>query len=474
MGRRFQLVLKIVSEHDIIVAGGGPAGVTAAIASARNGADTLLVERYGFLGGAVTGQFVTTLNSFLDMRGRQIVGGIPQEVIDRLRELGGAVGHLQDNLWWSTGSITLVDPALIKHVMLELAVDAGVKLLLHTLVQDAVSEGDTVKGVVVANKGGTQAVSGKLVVDSTGDGDVAASAGAPCVKGRDDGSMQHVSLMLRMGNVDQEKILNYIRENPDQFIIGENPYGRRSVDETITQLHDIYQAPAIAGFFRIVKEAVEKGDMHPYSPRGGLCLQMTPRRGEMGVYATNVANVDSTDARNLTQAEMELRRQAMITVQFLKKYVPGFEAAHLIDVAPQLGVRETRRIIGEYVLTKDDVLEGRKFPDVIAKGSHPADIHSPDDPKKVIHLHVKDGGSYDIPYGCLVPKEVDNLLAAGRCASATHEAMGSARVVGTCMAMGQAAGTAAALCVADGVVPRRLDVGKLQKRLLEQGAILWD
>jgi len=217
---------------------------------------------------------------------------------------------------------------------------------------------------------------------------------------------------------------------------------------------------------------VKKGEMHPFSPRGGLCLQMTPRRGEMGVYATNVANVDSTDAWSLTRAEMELRRQALITVQFLKKYVPGFEAAHLIDAAPQVGVRETRRIIGEYVLTKEDVIEGRRFPDVVAKGSHPADIHSPEDPKMVIHIHVKDGGSYDVPYRCLVPKKVDNLLVAGRCASASHEAMGSARVVGSCMAMGQAAGTAAALCVVDHVVPRGLDVEGLQRRLVEQGAIL--
>jgi ribulose 1,5-bisphosphate synthetase/thiazole synthase len=468
------LVFKIAGEHDIIVAGGGAAGVVAAIASARNGADTLLVERYGFLGGAITGQFVTTLNSFLDMRGRRIVGGIPQEVIDRLREMGGAVGHLQDYLWWSTGSVTLVDPALMKYAMLEMAVEAGVKLLLHTTVQDVVVEGDNIKGVIAASKGGTQAIFGKLVVDATGDGDVAAAAGAPYVKGRGDGSMQHVSLMLRMGNVEQEKILDYVRENPDQFIIGENPYGRRSVEETIAQLHDIYQAPAMAGFFKLVKEGVEKGEMHPFSPRGGLCLQMTPRRGEMGVYATNVANVDSTDALSLTRAEMELRRQALITVQFLKKYVPGFESAYLIDVAPQVGVRETRRIIGEYVLTEEDVLEGRRFPDVVAKGSHPADIHSPDDPKKVIHLHVKDGGSYDIPYRCLVPKKVGSLLVAGRCASASHEAMGSARVVGTCMAMGQAAGTAAALCVVDHVVPRLLDVGRLQKRLVEQGAVLFD
>jgi ribulose 1,5-bisphosphate synthetase/thiazole synthase len=468
------LVFKIAGEHDIIVAGGGAAGVVAAIASARNGADILLVERYGFLGGAITGQFVTTLNSFLDMRGRRIVGGIPQEVIDWLREMGGAVGHLQDYLWWSTGSMTLVDPALMKYAMLEMAVEAGVKLLLHTTVQDVVVEGDNIKGVIAASKGGTQAILGKLVVDATGDGDVAAAAGAPYVKGRGDGSMQHVSLMLRMGNVEQEKILDYVRENPGQFIIGENPYGRRSVEETIAQLHDIYQAPAMAGFFKLVKEGVEKGEMHSFSPRGGLCLQMTPRRGEMGVYATNVANVDSTDALSLTRAEMELRRQALITVQFLKKYVPGFESAYLIDVAPQVGVRETRRIIGEYVLTEEDVLEGRRFPDVVAKGSHPADIHSPDDPKKVIHLHVKDGGSYDIPYRCLVPKKVDSLLVAGRCASASHEAMGSARVVGTCMAMGQAAGTAAALCVVDHVVPRLLDVGRLQKRLVEQGAVLFD
>ena len=460
-------------EHDVIVVGGGSAGAVAAIAASRNGANTLLVERYGFLGGAITGQYITALKSFFNTRGEQIVGGIPQEVVDRVIELGGSPGHVRDRLWGSCGSQTPLDPSVLKYVLDEAAVKAGVNLLFHSIVTDAVVKGNIIKGVVVENKSGKQLMMGKIIIDATGDGDVAAGAGAPYEKGEKDGRMMQVSLFIRMGNVQKEKMIRYIKENPDEFMIREDPSLNMTKNDIISRLADFSEAPEVGGFFSMVRTAVERGEMHPFSPRRGVNIQISPIKDEVYVYGTNMVGIDGTDARDLSRAEVALREQVFTLVDFMKKYIPGFESAHLIDMAPQVGVRETRRILGEYVLTAEDVIEGRKFDDVIAKGSNPVDIHSKDDPTKVIHRFVKGGGSYDVPYRCLVPRKVDNLLVAGRCISATHEGMASARTAVTCMAEGQAAGTAAALCATEGIEPRRLDVKKLQGLLIDQGAILF-
>jgi ribulose 1,5-bisphosphate synthetase/thiazole synthase len=464
--------LKIQSENDVVIVGGGPAGVAAAVSAARNGADVILIERYGFLGGAPTNQYVSSFYSFYDMRGDIIVRGIAQEIVDRLTEMNGTLGHLRDWVWWSSGSLTPCDPELLKYVLLQMVEESGVKILLHTIAVDAICKGNFIKGVVIENKSGRSCILGKIVIDASGDADVAAAAGVQFEKGRkEDGSMQHMSLFFRVGNVKQEKILDYVRQNPDDFIIGENPYNRRSTKETIEKFENMTQAPNLAGFFSLVRKAVNNKDMHTMSPRGGICLIQTPRKDVILVYGTNVANVDGTNAWDLTRAEVELRKQVILTFNFLKKYVPGFEEAYLIDTAPQVGVRETRRIVGEYVLSYDDVKSGRKFDDGIAKCSHPADIHSPTN-ATVIHEHVKEGSSYDIPYRCLIPVNIDNLLVAGRCISATHEALGSARVITSCIATGQAAGTAAALCIKKKCTPRQLDPEELRKTLREQGAII--
>jgi len=463
----------ISSEYDVIVVGGGSAGAVSAIAASRNGANTLLIERYGFLGGAITGQYIVTLKSFFNTRGEQIVGGIPQEIVDKMIELKGSRGHSRDRFWSACGSHTALDPSLLKIVLDKFAVEANTNLLFHSLVTDVIVKVDSIRGVVVENKSGRQLMLGKVIVDATGDGDVAARAGAPFEKGGEDGRMMQVSMLIRMGDVHRKKILQYIKENPEDFIIGEDPSLEISRDEVVSGLEDLSEAPEIGGFFSKVKLAIENGEMHPFSPRGGVNIQLSPREDEVFVYGTNMVGVDGTDAWDMSRAEVALRDQAIILVDFLKKYVPGFELSHLIDIAPQVGVRETRRILGEYVLTAEDVIGGRKFEDVIAKGSNPVDLHSKDDPTKVIHRFVKDGGSYDVPYRCLVPRKIEKLLVAGRCISATHEGMASARTAVTCMAEGQAADTAAALSVKNEVEPRNLDTKKLKDLLIEQGAILY-
>ncbi len=414
--------MNILSQHDVVVVGGGTAGVAAAVAASRNGADTLLIERYGFLGGTMTAGLVNPFMTFHAGK-EQIIHGIFQEIIDRLKRLGGYDEETK-----------AFDVEAMKIVLDQLVVEAGVKLLLHTCAVGVVMQGNTIKGVEIHNKSGKSVVFGKVIVDATGDGDVAIMAGAPYEKGRkEDGLTQPMTLNFRMGGV------------------------------------DIGRMPSSQEINRLFIEAKKRGEIS--IPRENVLWFPTTRKGEIHFNTTRIVKVDGTKAEDLTFAEVEARRQMMELVSFLKKNVPGFENAYLLMSATQIGVRETRRIIGEYVMTGEDILEARKFTDVIARGSYPIDIHSPTGEGTTI-MGPPPGSSYDIPYRCLVPKNVENLLVAGRCISTTHEAQAAIRVIPIVVAIGQAAGTAAALSAKLNIPPRRLDVSLLQKTLREQGANL--
>uniref|UniRef100_A0A7C5TJB0 CoB--CoM heterodisulfide reductase iron-sulfur subunit A n=1 Tax=Ignisphaera aggregans TaxID=334771 RepID=A0A7C5TJB0_9CREN len=411
-----------MSQHDVVVVGGGTAGVAAAVAASRNGADTLLIERYGFLGGTMTAGLVNPFMTFHAGK-EQIIHGIFQEIIDRLKRLGGYDEETK-----------AFDVEAMKIVLDQMVMEAGVKLLLHTCVIGVVMQGNVIRGVEIHNKSGKSVVFGKVIVDATGDGDVAVMAGAPYEKGRkEDGLTQPMTLNFRMGGVDT---------------------GRMPSSQEIN---------------RLFIEAKKRGEIS--IPRENVLWFPTTRKGEIHFNTTRIIKVDGTKAEDLTFAEIEARRQMMELVSFLKKNVPGFENAYLLMSATQIGVRETRRIIGEYVMTGEDILEARKFTDVIARGSYPIDIHSPTGEGTTI-IGPPPGSSYDIPYRCLVPKNVENLLVAGRCISTTHEAQAAIRVIPIVVAIGQAAGTAAALSAKLNIPPRRLDVSLLQKTLREQGANL--
>jgi len=414
--------MNILSQHDVVVVGGGTAGVAAAVAASRNGADTLLIERYGFLGGTMTAGLVNPFMTFHAGK-EQIIHGIFQEIIDRLKRLGGYDEETK-----------AFDVEAMKIVLDQMVMEAGVKLLLHTCVIGVVMQGNVIRGVEIHNKSGKSVVFGKVIVDATGDGDVAVMAGAPYEKGRkEDGLTQPMTLNFRMGGVDT---------------------GRMPSSQEIN---------------RLFIEAKKRGEIS--IPRENVLWFPTTRKGEIHFNTTRIIKVDGTKAEDLTFAEIEARRQMMELVSFLKKNVPGFENAYLLMSATQIGVRETRRIIGEYVMTGEDILEARKFTDVIARGSYPIDIHSPTGEGTTI-IGPPPGSSYDIPYRCLVPKNVENLLVAGRCISTTHEAQAAIRVIPIVVAIGQAAGTAAALSAKLNIPPRRLDVSLLQKTLREQGANL--
>jgi FAD dependent oxidoreductase len=399
--------IPIVKSSDIIVAGGGPAGVAAAIAAARQGANTILLEKHGFLGGMGTAALVNPFMSYFSGR-TQLVKGIFQEVIEQLENAGafGGVGHS-----WS------FDPEVYKFVLNELCLEAGVHLQFHTFVVDAITENGKITGLITESKSGRQIMEANIYIDCTGDGDLAARAGAEYQIGREtDGACQPMSIMFKMGGVkNRRKAWEY-------------PVNDKRL------------------------------------PQGRVLFFKMPREGEVMVNMTRIVNVDGTNVEDLTRAEIEGRKQVMEIVEYMKENVEGFEDAYLIMTGPQIGVRESRRIMGEYVLTADDVLHCRKFEDAIAHCSYMIDIHNPTGAgtEKVI---LPKGQWYDIPYRCLLPKGFDNLLVAGRCISSTHEAHSSLRIQPTCYALGQAAGTAGAIAVKANISPKKVNISELQEKL---------
>jgi len=342
--------------------------------------------------------------------------------------------------------VLMIDPMLATGgsavAALDMLREAGVDLLLHTFVADALVEGQTLRGVVIANKSGLQAIRAQVTVDCSADGDVAARAGAEFVMGREeDGLTQPMTLFFRVSHVDDAVVEAYVAEHPDDY----------------------------RPFASIVAEARGAGEFP--IPRKGVGLYKTLEPGVWRINTTRLQKLDGTNARDLTEAEIQGREQVKALMAFFRKRLPGFEACQLYDTAATIGVRETRRIVGEYTLTIDDLVSARHFDDVIALCGYPVDIHSPN----------SDGGgvggfdtanAYEIPYRSLVPRDIDNLLVAGRCVSATHEALAAIRVMPPAFAMGQAAGTAAAMAIEWGRAPRSIPVPQLQELLVRQGAYL--
>ncbi len=450
--------------YDVAVIGGGSAGVAAAVASARNGARTVLVDAGPMAGGELVSGL--PLNAVLNARGEWVAGGICRELVEACRAMGGLVEPYFD---WRSLWLVCVDPEIMKIAVARLLRDAGVDLLLYSFAEDVVVEDGRVTGVFVLNKNGRNLVEADLFVDCSGDGDIAAMAGAPWEKGGEKGELQPVTLIFRMMGVETEPLLDFVRKHPENVGLGECLLEPRSKSDCAEEL---YRQGVPSVFFDgkapFVARAIERGELHPCGILA-VCPLSTQRR-EVSLNTTRIANLDATRTDVLSQALPQLLDQVWTCASFLTKRVPGFEKAAFSGIAPRIGIRETRRILGEYVLTGADVLAGRKRADGICKGAHELDVHGAGSAHR--REMIAEGGSYDVPFGCLLPKRTANMLVAGRCLSATREAHGSARVMGTCMGMGQAAGTAAALCAADGTSLRQLSVPALRERLASQGAIL--
>jgi hypothetical protein len=440
-------------KYDIIIAGGGTAGVIAAIAAARGGAKTLLVERWGHMGGTAT--FGIPFLGMFDCNDKKVVAGIPGQLVERMIKEGGSIGYALGGKWADETyafSLAPFEPETYKYIAQEMLLEAGVNILLHTFIMGAVVENGQVKAIEVCNKSGVCELCAKVIIDCTGDADVAYMAGVPMQSKE---QLQNVTIIFKMGNVNTEKFVAALKNS--RRLSGWNEWhtrlvtGKKIGSNTSTTVH-------LAGHFKL-----SEGQEITFTAVSAV-------EGEVYINATRTIEIDGTNAEDLSRGELSERRNVHKLIKLIVKQVPGFEKARLLGTSP-LGVRESRNIIGEYVLTKEDVIEGRVFDDAVARGAYPIDIHDPEGGRTKFTF-IKNQGSYTIPYRCLVPLNIDGLLVAGRCLSATHEALGSARIMGTVMAQGEAAGTAAALAVKDGVSPGKIDVNKLRTILRGNGAIV--
>lgn len=455
-------------ECDVVVLGGGSAGIAAAVASARNGARTILIEGGPMLGGELlTGM---TIDGAINARGEQISAGVLDDLLALCRQMGGFVAPLND---WRLIQYFAYDPEIMKIAVAQLVYDAGVEVLVQTYAEEVVRVGETVTGVIVRNKSGRTLISAKAFVDASGDADLCFMAGAPMLPAEGPGNPQPVSMMFRMAGVETEPLLRFVRENPDYVAVGESDAIRGGrTDQQIVE--EIYKQGQPCVFLKgngdLMRKAIERGELFATAL---IMMQPTsPARKEICINATRVSLKDPLAPESISNALRSLVQQVHQCAQFLIRNVPGFEKASLSGMSPRVGIRETRRIEGDYVMTPEDVLEARKRADGVAKGCHHVDIHQ--DGTGQIRIPVANGGSYDIPLGSLLPKGLGNVVAAGRCLSASREAHGSARVMGGCMAMGQAAGTLTAMSLRQNaaVDVRAIGVDRLRARLIEQGAVL--
>jgi len=447
----------LAARADVLVVGGGPAGLGAALGAAQAGAEVVLAERYGFLGGNATAALVMPLMSFHTQRpspektgdvslmptdhgpGDPVIGGVLKTFLERLVRAGGATTPSL-----RTGYVVPFDPEIFKLAALDMLDQAGVKFLFHALASEVLG-GGVAQGVVFETKSGPVVIEAGTVVDCTGDGDIAARAGAAYELGRDaDQLVQPMTLMFRLVEFERAAFEAYVKSHPDQW-------------------------RGVHGLWDLVKQATAEGELN--LAREDILFFGTLHDREVSVNSTRVTRVLGTEVWDLTYAEWESRRQLRQLVAFLRRYVPGFANAYVAQSGVQIGVRETRRIVGEYQLTANDLLNARKFEDVIARGSYPVDIHNPTG-KGTVLKRLPPGEAYDIPLRCLLPQGVERVVVAGRCISGTHEAHSSYRVMPISVATGQAAGVCAALAVRAGKAPRDVPVPEVQNELRRQGAYL--
>ena len=405
----------IFTEADVVVVGAGPAGVTAAITAAREGADTILVERYGHLGGMATGGLVLMQNPD---------EGLGKEWMDRLKKVNG-VNDLSKTKEPEWRRAVMVDPELLKCILNDMALDAGVRLLLHSWSVAAVVEKNTVKGVIFESKSGRQAVMGKVIIDATGDGDIFAFAGAEFDASLDKGyRTSELAMVFRMGGIDFDRFSDFRKAQPEEWV------KMRAEGFKLAGFH-IAPIPAQRKDVFWVNNFI----------RGKSCLKI----------------------EDLNWVEVNVRKIMIPFLSYYQKTVPGFENAYLYDSAPQVGTRGSRRLIGAHILTGEEAKAGTKFDDTVLIFPHGVPLTWPADSPP---------SNVELPYRSLVPAKLEGLLAAGRCFSSDQAANSMFNVISHCTQMGQAAGTAAALAVKSKVLPRKVNIKELQKRLKSQGVKL--
>ena len=444
----------IAHEVDVLVCGGGVSGVGAALGAARHGATTMVVERNAFLGGAATAVIMNTWNVPVAR-----MTGVAREVALELVERGAGV---------TTGPTFPFDPETLKELDLELLQKQRVGFLNYTWVVDPIMDGRRIRGVVIQNKSGRQAILARAVVDTTGDADIAAAAGAEYVKGREhDAKMRPMSVLFRLGGVDVRRAVESCRQHPERY----------TADPNFHILEPDRGLVRMSGFFDVVEKARAGGELADeihYIRFEGISVE----RGVVTVNNSRVYGVDGTSAADITRADIEARLQNRQLFKVIKKYIPGFENAFVLDSSATVGVRETRRVRGPHVLTEEDLVAHRTYPDSVARiWRHMAagtDWHKADGgegaPTDAVYRTATTSLTwFEIPWGVFTPNRVEGMTVAGRIISATHDADMWCRAQYCCLVTGQVAGTAAALAAARGISPSALEVGALQRALVKSG-----
>lgn len=424
--------LPVIAEADVLVVGGGPGGIGAAVSAARNGAKTILVERFGSFGGTWTAGILSAIMPY------PYVKGIFSEVVSLWSQAGGWHHGGWGNYEGHGGSGNY-DSEVAKVTLDRLVMDAGVTPFFFAQVAAVIREGDRLRGVIIESKEGRQVILAKMIIDSSGDGDVSVMAGVPSVQGREqDGAVQPMTMIFKMTGVDDERAL-----------------AARAADRDCAKA---WQAAKARGEVTVPREDVLAG--------------RNPKPGEWNFNATRIINKDATKLRDVTDAMIEGRRQVAEIAAFMRKNIPGFENAVVSETAPHIGVRESRRIRCDYTITAKDIIEVTPFEDCIARGNWFIDIHSPTG-EGTERIHPPEGKWYEIPYRSIRAQGVENLLVASRCLDSTHEAHAAIRITPQVMAIGEGAGAAAALCVKQGLdSTRALDVALLRETLRKQGAFV--
>jgi hypothetical protein len=433
----------VYGEFDVVVVGGGPAGIMAAAAAARTGRSVILLERYGFLGGAGTAGGLSTfcgLHAKVYGEHRRVIRGLADELLDRLEKLDGlSKPHLTINDGIQAQAF---DISSYKIAADELVGGSGARLLFHALAVGVVmSDEDTIEAVLIESKSGRAAVRGRIFIDASGDGDVSAWAGVPFEKSPADNGLLYPSLMFRINGV-------------DAAAAGDKPW------RTVERLMDAAERAGTHTFPR--KKPIVRPQRNPLEWRANLTQLSNP----------DGSAVDGTDVDELTHGELQGRQQVLDAFTFIRDNTPGFGDSYIVDLAPQIGIRETRRVIGRYRLTEDDVLDCADFPDTIGVNGWPVEAHVAGTVDFRFQRGENPRGFNQLPFRMIVPERVANLYVAGRCASLTHDAASAARVTGPCFVMGQAAGTAADLALDAGVACGDIDVAALQLKLEKAGVYL--
>jgi len=444
--------LPLAASCGVLVCGGGTAGVVAASAAARAGADVLVVDQLGQLGGTQSAAWVTPMmpNKILT---ENLTHGLNDDILRRAAEYDPPPTDKSGDLLW-------FNPVTLTLVLDDLLAEAGGRVLYHTWISDAIVKNGALAGIVIENKSGRQRIQARVTIDCTGDADVAFRAGVPCVSGDpEEGRNQPMSLRFALAGVDQERAAAFLADE-----LGMNCYARPPLFEIgAGEAKNTPLGPLICS---AVAEGVLAEDDLGYLQ----FFSMLGRPGELAFNCPRLAGLSATDAWDLSRAQTIGRQKIRRIARFFKTFVRGFEHSYIGTVAPMVGIRESRRIVGDYTLTEQDYLLEARFPDAVARNSYPIDIHSTKAKGGLIMKHLPPGHYHEIPYRCLLPVGVENLLVAGRCLSATFAAQAAVRIQQNCRALGEAAGLAAALALETNVPPRHINTDELRRRLNAQGA----